>query len=369
MAYLFLKDQKLMIDANLVSVNTDLNELLTSNSSNKDSTYKLQFSDKMDVKLNVDIGKLSFNKFSSASITGKVRLKNMQLLISPLSFNSMEGKTSGLIMIDGSQKNVLLISCEAKITDVNITKLFYEFGNFGQTSLKDENIKGIVTADVQFASVWSNELKPEMDKIYTKADITIKEGELLNYAPMKGLSKFLKVSDLNDVKFATLHNQVEIKDKTIHIPAMDIKSSAIDIVASGEHNFDNHINYSIKLLLSDLMAKKARKAKIENDEFGVVEDDNVGKTCLYILVTGTVDNPVYKYDAKGVKAKIAVRAIEEKQTLKTILNDEFGWFKKDTAVAKKQKDKKEIKRPKDKDKEKLKMQEDGKFIIDWGDTL
>jgi hypothetical protein len=370
LSYLFLKDQKLLIDADLISVSTDLDELLHNNASASDSSYKLTFSDNMDIKLDVNIGKLNFNKFNSTAIVGKARLKNKQLLISPLSFNSMDGKITGLVMIDGSQINTLLISCDAKIANVNITKLFYEFGNFGQTSMKDENLKGTVTADVQFASVWSNFLKPEMDKIYSKADIKIKEGELLNYAPMKGLSKFLKVSDLNDVKFATLHNQVEIKNKTIYIPTMQIKSSAIDITASGEHTFNNAINYSIKLLLSDILAKKAKKAKPENEEFGVIEDDNLGKTSLYILVTGTVDNPVYKYDAKGVKAKIAVSVIKEKQTLKTILNEEFGWFKKDTAITKKPKNKIErIKTKSSKDKENLKKQEEGKFIIEWEDSL
>ncbi len=366
--YIFLKDQKLLIDADLTSVNIDLDELLKSSISSTDTTYNLSFSNKLDVKLDVNIGKLDFNKFKASSITGKIRLKNMQLLISPFSFNSMDGKATGLVMIDGSQKGKLLISCEAKIKDVNIKELFYEFDNFGQNMMKDENLNGIVTADVQFASVWSSNLIPQTDKIYSKADIKIVDGELLNYAPMKGVSKFLKVSDLNDVKFATLHNQIEIKDRTIYFPAMEIKSSAINIIASGKHTFDNTINYHIKLLLSDLLAKKAKKAKKENEEFGVVEDDGLGKTSLYVLVTGTVDNPVYKYDAKGLKAKIVTSFISEKQNLKKILNDEFGWFKKDTSIVK---NKKEIKgkiKPRDKEKENLKKQEEGKFIIEWDDS-
>ena len=370
LSYIFLKNQKLQIDADLTSVNTDLDELMKNNSSTSDTAYKLTFSDQLDLKLDVNIGKLNFNKFKASSITGKVRLKNQQLLISPLSFNSMDGETAGLVMIDGSQKGKLLISYDGKIKKVNIKELFYEFGNFGQNSLKDENLNGIVSADIQFASVWSNALKPEMDKIYAKADIRIEKGEIVNYAPLKGLSRFLKVSDLNDVKFATLHNQIEIKDKTISFPAMEIKSSAIDITASGEHTFDNAINYRVKLLLSDLMAQKAKKAKPENEEFGIVEDDNLGKTSLYILITGTVDNPVYKYDAKGVKAKIAVSFIKEKQNLKTILNEEFGWFKKDTSVIKDKKILKEKIKPKDKTKDNLKKQEEGKFIIEWDeDTI
>jgi hypothetical protein len=210
--------------------------------------------------------------------------------------------------------------------------------------------------------------------MYASADIKIEDGELLNYAPMKGLSRFLKVSDLDDVKFATLHNHIEVKDRVVHIPAMEIKSSALNIIASGEHTFDNVIDYHIRLLLSQILSQKAKKAKKENEEFGVVEDDGLGRTNLYVNVTGTVDNPVYTYDAKGVKAKLAVDFLKEKKNLKNILNDEFGWFKKDTSVINsKERDKKnELKLPKkndkkDREKEKLRKQEEGKYIIEWED--
>jgi hypothetical protein len=286
----------------------------------------------------------------------------------------MDGSVSGLIMVDASQKGKLLLSCDGKINKVNVNKLFYEFDNFGQNSMKDENLKGSITSDVQFAGVWSSNLKPNIPKMYASADIKIEDGELLNYAPMKGLSRFLKVSDLDDVKFATLHNHIEVKDRVVHIPAMEIKSSALNIIASGEHTFDNVIDYHIRLLLSQILSQKAKKAKKENEEFGVVEDDGLGRTNLYVNVTGTVDNPVYTYDAKGVKAKLAVDFLKEKKNLKNILNDEFGWFKKDTSVINsKERDKKnELKLPKkndkkDREKEKLRKQEEGKYIIEWED--
>jgi hypothetical protein len=369
LSFIFLKDEKLLIDANLTSVKTELDDLLQYSSTPTDTTYKLVFPDKLEFKLVVDIGKLTFNKFTATNVAGKIKLKNKQLLADPLSFNSVEGSMTGIVMVDGSQSGKLLISCDAKLEDMNIKKLFYEFGNFGQSSMIDENLEGIATADVTFASVWSDRLVLDMDKIYAKMDLEIEKGQLLNYEPMQGLSKFLKVSDLANVKFSTLHNQIEIKNQTIYIPVMEIKSSAIDIIVSGEHTFNNEINYHIQVKLSDLMAQKAKKAKPENEEFGVVEDDGLGKTSLFILVTGTVDNPVYTYDAKGVKAKLVVSFIKEKETFKTMLNEEFGWFKKDSSVIKNKeenKDKTTLKPPvKNKEEDNLKKQEEGKFIIEW----
>ena len=165
---------------------------------------------------------------------------------------------------------------------------------------------------------------------------------------MKNLSRFVEVSELDDIKFANLQNQIEIKEQKIFIPKMNLESSAMNVTLSGTHSFKNEIDYHFKVLLSDILFQKARKAKKENEEFGVVEDDKEGKTSLFISMTGTVDNPVIKYDRQGAKQNLKANMVEEKQTLKQILKEEFGLFKKDTSLKKKDKPK-----------------EDGKFIINW----
>ena len=364
LSFVFQKSNRLLIDADLHSNNIDLDELLTSQTSTGDTTYKLSLSDNYDLKLNVDIDHLNFKKFNASNISGKLKMRKMQMFINPLTFSAMDGTVKSLVMIDGTKPGKFLISTETSIKNVDITKLFYEFGNFGQNNMKDENLRGSVDADIQFASVWSPSLEADYNKIYALANIVIEKGELVNYAPMKGLSKFLKVDDLSDVKFATLKNQIEIKDKVISFPAMDIKSSAINIQASGTHTFDNVINYRLRILLSELLSKKARKAKKENDEFGVIEDDGVGKTTLYITVFGTVDKPEYKYDAKGVKEKIVVGFIQGKHDLKEVLKKEFGWMKKDTTKYEED-NKKDKRKEKNKDKKKEKDKVNSTFTIEW----
>jgi hypothetical protein len=85
--------------------------------------------------------------------------------------------------------------------------------------------------------------------------------------------------------------------------------------------------------MRELLAKKAGTAKKENDEFGKVEDDGQSKT-LFISMTGTVDNPVFHYDKKGMFQKIKEDIKKERHNLKEMLNEEFGWFKKDSTLGK-----------------------------------
>ena len=101
---------------------------------------------------------------------------------------------------------------------------------------------------------------------------------------------------------------------------------------SGSHTFNHDIDYRIKVLLSDLLANKARKAKKENTEFGIEQKDDSRKMALFLKVYGTVDKPKFAYDKIGLTEKVKEDIRVEKQNLKSILKDEFGLYKKDSTV-------------------------------------
>ena len=179
------------------------------------------------------------------------------------------------------------------------------------------------------------------------ADINITNGELINYKPILAMSKYIEVEELEHIKFRNLTTQIEIKNQIITIPKTEINSTALDLTFSGTHTFNNVIDYHFKLLMSDVLWRKAKKNKKENTEFGYIEDDGLGKTALFLHLTGTIDDYKVSYDTKGLKESFKADLKKEKTTLKTILNKEFGWFKKDSML-KKEEEKKD----------------DG-FIIEW----
>jgi hypothetical protein len=100
------------------------------------------------------------------------------------------------------------------------------------------------------------------------------------------------------------------------------------------HSFDNIVEYHLKLLLSDILAKKAKKARKDVEEFGVVQDDGLGRTSLFISMIGPVSDPVISYDSQGAREKVKNDLVKEKQSMKQLLKEEFGLFKKDTSTVK-----------------------------------
>ncbi|MBL4736364.1 MAG: hypothetical protein JKY18_13705, partial [Flavobacteriales bacterium] len=354
--FFLMENQDLFVDAELTSELIDLNELLKdySSSSRSDTVYQLEFPKQIKFNLTTDIDELVFRRFNARDIVGGLKLKNQKLIANDIKFKSMKGAVKLNGLIDGSGTK-LLVSCDADIKDIDITRMFHTFENFGQDYITDSHLKGVATADIQFVSVWNKDLTIIEDKLYTKADITIVKGEMINNAALLALSDYIAISELEHVRFSKLRNQIEIKNRNIHIPKMEIASSALNITLSGDHTFDHEINYKFKIYLPELLSKKSKKAKKKNEDFGIIDDDGLGMW-LFLSMTGTVRDPIIKYDKKSYVQKIGEDLKAEKQTLKAILNEEFGWFKKDTTI------KKNKKKNKKNSKEKF---SDDYFIIEW----
>ncbi|MCB0820641.1 MAG: AsmA-like C-terminal region-containing protein, partial [Bacteroidetes bacterium] len=260
-------------------------------------------------------------------------------------FKTMEGSVSLEGSIDSKNTNDLIVNCTGKLNGINVNQLFHQLENFGQQVITDQHLMGKLNSELELKMFMDSSLNVDSKRLKAEAFIKLDNGRLVNFEPLNNLSKFISLEELKDVRFSSLQNTIEIKNEQVFIPRMEITSSALDIFVSGKHGFDNQIDYHFQVTLSDLLSRKAKKAKKENEEFGEVADDGLGRTQLFISMTGPVDNPKISYDSRGAKEKLKTDIKEEKQVLKKILNKEFGLFKKDSTISKQDEEKKKKKKP------------------------
>ena len=135
----------------------------------------------------------------------------------------------------------------------------------------------------------------------------------MQFKPLESLSNYVSLEDLKEVKFSTLENTIEIDNKVITIPTMEIKSSALSVFISGTHTFEQEINYRIKLLLSELMSTKFRKknTQIKKTEFGEVEENGKIFNTVYFKMTGNADDPNISFDGIRFREDVKKGIIKE----------------------------------------------------------
>jgi hypothetical protein len=225
--------------------------------------------------------------------------------------------------------------------------------NFGQSTMQDKNVKGSITAKAQVSIPCGSDLSINSAKLIAKCDVTILNGELIKLASLKSMSKFINLNELEDLKFATLTVPINVSNRVISFPQIQVNSNALDLTVVGTQDFDGNVDYTFGLYLSELLAAKAKANRKENDDFGEVNTDDTEskhRFRIFISMTGNIDNPKIAYDHKAAQDERKAKRKDEKEKMKGILNQEFGLFKSDTLASGKNKKKKD---------------KDGKFSVNF----
>ena len=286
--------------------------------------------DDMILDINFKIDSLNYKTFSSSNIAGTLNYKPGILTFKSFNMESLEGMISGNGFIVQSRNKAFVAKGNLNVNDIDVKNAFTTFHNFGQNFIKAENLKGTLSGSFSAIVPMDSMLIPQIRSITAEGKYILSKGSLINFDPVKQLSSFIELSELENISFETLVNDFFIKNNYLYTPQMDVKSSAADLSINGKHSFDNDYEYHVKMLLSEILSKKRRKNKSPVTEFGVVEDDGLGRTSLLLKIVGKGENIKVGYDIKAAGNQVKNNIKAERQTLKTILNQEYGWFKNDS---------------------------------------
>jgi hypothetical protein len=331
--YDYFQHQKMFhVNARLSSHYINLDQLSTlikkKDKDHEAMVYRLP--ERLALSLKLDIRNFEVGKFMAQNIRGDLNYKPRMISLHQISFNSMDGYVKAGGVITQKYNHDFLVHMQSRLNEINIQKLFRSFNNFGQNFISNQNLKGSLTGEVFFSSEWNDRLKIDKKTVLSENDITLTNGELIDFEPMSGLSKFIDVQELRHIKFSTLKNQITIKDEKVFIPQMDIESSAINIAASGIHGFSNDFSYRLKVLLSDVISGRLKRSVRRHSEYENIEDDGLGRTTLFLLIEGNPDDYKVKYDRKAAREELKQNIQQERTTLKKIFREEFGWGNTDT---------------------------------------
>ncbi len=340
--YLLFEHQHMVIQAQFSSPHIDLAALLRDDSPKKKSdverAYKLSLPISIELDLRAHVEKLVFEDFSATAITGTVRMKDRVLRVSPVTFNTADGAVLGSLELDGRPTGgaSFPLAIDATFEGIDIKQLFREFQDFGQEFIGHRHLSGTSQARVVLQAPLKPTFGLEMDRLVCTIDIVVDNGGIKDHKPLldiadhlrknKLVSPFVDTKELRtrlaDVRFQRLENRIEIRDGAVHIPAMEVRSNALNIQLSGTHWFDDRIDHHLNFRLGDLF----RLGKPERDEFGPIMDDGTGMR-IFLHMYGTADDPQFANDHAMAANRRKEQFKQEKQELKNILREELGLFK------------------------------------------
>ena len=311
-------------------------------SAKADKKHKaVSFPGDLFLDINFRIDSLRYKTFSSSKIAGVLNYKPRILTFKSIKMNSLSGLISGNCYLTQNYNQGLMAKGVFTVTNIDVNKAFTTFHNFGQSFLKAENIKGTLSGSLSLLFPLDSVLNFKINTLTAEGNYHLVNGALINFDPVKQLSSFIELSELENISFEQLDNDFFIRNNYLYIPQMEVKSSAADLSVNGKHSFDNDYEYHVKILLSEILSRKRAKNKSNLTEFGVVEDDGLGRTSLLLKIIGKGEVAKVGYDMKAAGTEVKNNFKKEKQTLKTILNQEYGLYKNDSTANQKPAEKKQ----------------------------
>lgn len=309
--YALFDNQPIGIEADLTSRYLDVDRLFEIGfSESGDGPYAFSISPALNLNFNFKVDSMTFKKFRASHVKGDLLVKGQVAVSRNINLEAMGGglRLSGIV--DARNPKAIDLITSGTFKEIYLDSLFYVFGNFRQDFIGYQHLKGQVDAEVNLEATLNEALRIFPETLVADASALIRRGELNNFEPLRGLTKYLDDDGLSRLRFADLKNDIHIENKTVYIPQMEIRSNVTTLVLSGTHGFDKRIDYRI-------IAPLRNKKKIDPDEaFGAIEDDLQGRSKIYLKITGTTDEYKIQYDQVAVRKKITADIKKEVQELK-----------------------------------------------------
>jgi len=330
LSYLLKKDEPLVASATLHTNYFDLQEIMDSFSrADKERDGSIFFPERLQLKLDFVINAFTMKRFEASHVRGVATYDSPVLLVDSLTMQTMDGTLTGDYGVAQDRKGDIFVNVNSTLYNLDIKKLFYSFNNFGQDQITDEHLSGTISGNSMFSSSFDSTFSIRKESILSENNVSIQDGELNSFSPILALSRFIEVEELQNIQFETLENNILIKENQVIIPSMEIHTNALNMTASGIHEFNNHYDYRLRLKLSELLYSKARGGR--NSEFIIAEDDSDTRV-LFLKVYNDGSGAQVEMDREKTAEKIRNDLNQEKTELKKILKEELGFFKHDTTI-------------------------------------
>ena len=255
--------------------------------------------EKLSGNINLTIGRFEYDQ---------IELDNLNTVLyfsrSLVSARNIEGQTKlGKVKLNATARRMpnknIMIEVVGLMQNIDISKLFDSFNNFGQEQLTSKQISGFADLLVEQCTFQlDNNYNVPKNSIYVLSDISIRDGRIKDFTPLEELSGFVDVQELRDVEFDELNNQIEINQSVITIPVMSVRSSALNVAMTGTHTFENEIDYQFQVGLGELLGRKFINRHGKNQDF---ERSGNGGVNVYVSMSGTVEHPIIDFNKKGSK--------------------------------------------------------------------
>lgn len=300
----FMTGETLSGNLSLTSSLLDLNEFLTTSSSNEQADVQedtdttsvgvLVVPEVLDLSLQTDIKKIFFDGMTLDNFTGKVSIKKGTATLNRISVDALGGNISA----NGSYSTALSTTSPKaafalNIKDASFKETFEQFDLIRQMVPLFAKTGGNYSIAIDLNTRLDSKMSPILQTLSAKGSLKSSNVEIQNLEVFDLLANLLKNDKLRKVEAKDINISFSVSDGRIQTSPFDLKIGHTKLTLSGTTGLDQSIDY---LAVIDLSNEKGI-----SDYVGVI-NANIG---------GTFTKPTIEIDTKSiVKQAVGNKVVE-----------------------------------------------------------
>jgi hypothetical protein len=236
--------------------------------------------------------KLQYKKFNASNAVADITLLQDRYVINKLSMTQGDGSMNMSGSLVNRKSDFHEGTVTATLNNVDVSKLFSAFNNFGQNGIEAQNISGKLSANINATLGLNDDGKAYPGSVAGLVDFSLKNGSLINFEPIKKLQDVIFTRrDFANIQFAELKDRLEIRNEEIKINRMEIESSVLSLFVEGVYSLKGNTDISIQVPLSNL---KKRDSAYKPENLGL--DKNSGASVFIRARPGSDGTIQFKAD-------------------------------------------------------------------------
>ncbi len=276
------------------------------------------FANFLDGTFEAEIENFNYNKIEGENFDGKIIFKNNELSITG-SADAMEGyfELDGKFFLEKEPYLNAKIECH----EINVNDFFLQTENFGQDFLRAEHVSGELTSFMLINAFWDEKTEFLTDDLIVMAGVGIEDGELKDFDMLEDFSSYIHLNDLKNIKFVDTENWIKVQNSTFYLPSMFVQSNALNMTVAGIHNFEQDIDYNVKINAGQVVVNRL---KPHNKKLDPQPSKKKGWFNLYYNVKGNLETD-WEVTSKRRKVKADFAKSEKiKKSIQRNLTRKFG---------------------------------------------
>jgi len=258
--------------------------------------FKISF---IDFRATISIGKIKFQRLWLKNVFTNARMQaNQFLFLDTLHLDVAEGSIRARGYLDGSNPEKIFLKSSIRVDDVNMEKLLLKLDYLGQDYVINKNVTGRLTGLITSFVQVHPDLTPLLDHSEAQLDVDIRDGILINFAPIQALSSYFKDKNLNRVRFDTLRNQITFRNGALTFPNMNVNSSLGYMEFSGRQELNMQMEYFLRIPLKMVtsvgfrMLFGKKEEEVDPDQVDAIQYRNMDKRTRFVnlKISGTPDD-------------------------------------------------------------------------------